>query len=163
MNTQEDKLWVAMLKRKYLKNHTLANWPSSRSVSHTWRSIKKTNVITQMGTKWVIGNGNDIDLWNDQWCGDKPLGLKFFGTHTSSNQKVSDIIDSNGAWNLFVIPSLLDVETVNTIHNIHLTNFSNATDRPTWFGSQDGKFSVSAAYEVINKEIIYKDGIGFGN
>lgn len=65
MNTQEDKLWVAMLKRKYLKNHTLANWPSSRSVSHTWRSIKKTNVITQMGTKWVIGNGNDIDLWND--------------------------------------------------------------------------------------------------
>lgn len=75
----------------------MAYWPSSRPASHTWRSIKKIHKITQKGSKWVIGSATDIDLWNDWWCGDEPLGLKFPGTHVCSNKKVSDIIGRNGA------------------------------------------------------------------
>lgn len=38
------------------------------------------------------------------------------------------------------------------IRNIHLPLYSNLPDHPHWVGSQDGKFTVVAAYETLNIE-----------
>lgn len=54
-----------------------------------------------------LGNGEDIDLWNDWWCGDGPLGVKLSGLHVNSNMKVKDIIDANGTWNFNPISSIV--------------------------------------------------------
>lgn len=76
LKTKYDCLWVDLIKKKYLRNHTVDSWPRERAASHTWRSIKDTNHIVQSGTKWSIGNGQGIDLWNDWWCGEGPLAKK---------------------------------------------------------------------------------------
>lgn len=88
MKTNKDCLWVNILRNKYLRHHSIDSWPKDCVASHTWRGIKNTHKFIQQGTKWKIGNGNDIDLWKDWWCGDCPLASKFPGHHVNLGMKV---------------------------------------------------------------------------
>lgn len=59
---QDDSLWANILRDKYLKHCTLQTWPRNRSASHSWRSIIHTRDIIKEGTKWIIGDGQSVDL-----------------------------------------------------------------------------------------------------
>ncbi|KAL7173273.1 hypothetical protein ACSBR2_032688 [Camellia fascicularis] len=41
MLSGKDKLWCEILHSKYLRKHSIFNWPLERSSSHTWKNIHK--------------------------------------------------------------------------------------------------------------------------
>lgn len=111
-----------------------------------------TNHIVQSGTKWSIGNGQGIDLWNDWWCGEGPLAKKFPGNHVNTGSKVSDIMGDNQTWFLDNISHIIDRDTSELINNIYLVGFTSESDQPCWTHAGNGIFSASSAYEFICKE-----------
>lgn len=78
-----------------------------------------TREVLQKGTKWSIGDGTLVDLWNDWRCGLGPLAIKYPGAHTLLSTKVSEIID-NGSWNLELIDHIVDDTSRNDIAKVIL-------------------------------------------
>ncbi|KAI8550987.1 hypothetical protein RHMOL_Rhmol06G0149600 [Rhododendron molle] len=150
-NQEEGGLWAAILRDKYLCNHSLQSWPKSRPASFIWKSIVDTKKVLEQGMKWIIGDGKSVHIWHDWWCGDKPLALAFPGEHVNSSQKVETLI-VNGNWVLDDIAPYVDVQTLESINAIHIPVYTQSIDHPTWEGSGNGNFSISAAYEIINKD-----------
>ena len=35
--------------------------------SYIWRSILSAREVIKMGSRWVIGNGRRVHIWNDKW------------------------------------------------------------------------------------------------
>ncbi|KAI8570479.1 hypothetical protein RHMOL_Rhmol01G0037200 [Rhododendron molle] len=151
-NQEEGGLWAAILRDKYLCNHSLQSWPKSRPASFIWKSIVDTKKVLEQGMKWIIGDGKSVHIWHDWWCGDKPLALAFPGEHVNSSQKVETLI-VNGNWVLDDIAPYVDVQTLESINAIHIPVYTQSIDHPTWEGSGNGNFSISAAYEIINKDV----------
>lgn len=133
MMTEHGSLWTSVLRDKYLTNHSLLTWPTNRACSHTWKSIIHTLPILKKGTKWTIGDGQNVSLWKDWWCGDEPLGNKYLGPHVDSGLMVKDIIDNN-AWDLNCITPLVSSQTLADILNIHIPMYSNTPDSLLWIG-----------------------------
>lgn len=102
--------------------------------------------------------------WLDRWIPTlenfKPLPL----AHTvdiSSSLKVSDlIIQNNRVWNLPLLTSLFQQESINEILKIPLPNSKLCSDSLFWTIIQNGKFSVKSAHHLVlsiastTKEII---------
>ncbi|GMQ11051.1 hypothetical protein CsSME_00053819 [Camellia sinensis var. sinensis] len=60
--TNSNELWCEVLKTKYLKTHSLSNWPTRRQASHTWKSIIKNRDVLDKNIKWHIGTGEQVSL-----------------------------------------------------------------------------------------------------
>lgn len=153
MIINEECLWVNILWNKYLKNHSISTWPSHRPTSHIWRSITNTNKWLEKGIKWIIGNGETIDLWKDWWSGDGPLCVQYQGPHTNANVKVRSIINDNGSMGLGICFLFLILLMIRIIQAIHLPLYATNKDQPSWVGSTDGRFSTAAAYNLINRDV----------
>lgn len=46
----------------------------------------------------------------------------------------------------------MDVNTLEAINAINLPTYTQNVDHPIWVGSENERFKVSAAYDLINKE-----------
>lgn len=149
--TNDNNLWVTILRDKYLRNHTIQSWPIGRNASHTWRSIMHIRHILEKGTKWTIGDGKSVDLWKDWWCGNGTLANRYPGPHTEEHIKVEAIID-NGTWNLSSIEHIVDEGTCNDILNIKLPSYSQVIDHPSWGDSVNGLCTASPAYDMIKDD-----------
>lgn len=96
----------------------------------------------QKGTRWTIGNGQAIDFWNDWWCGECPLGIKFLGVHVNSRMEASGFIGVNQSWDLTFIMHLFDSKSIEIINNVHIPFYINNVDQPSWASTADGGFST---------------------
>ncbi|KAI8563661.1 hypothetical protein RHMOL_Rhmol03G0126400 [Rhododendron molle] len=150
VSNEEEGLWVSILRDKYLSNHSISSWPRRRPASHTWRSILDTKLVMDKGVKWIIGDGKSVSIWHDWWCGEKPLALSHPGSHTTSSQKVESLI-IDGQWALGEIEQFLDMDSLAAINSISLPIYTQGPDHPSWVGSGNGQFTISAAYDIITK------------
>ncbi|XP_026452273.1 uncharacterized protein LOC113352696 [Papaver somniferum] len=62
-----------LLKAKYFRRVSFWDTTSPSRASWSWRSILKGKNIIKDGLRWAIGNGEQVDVWRDVWCSDKPL------------------------------------------------------------------------------------------
>lgn len=150
VSNQDESLWANIFSDKYLRNHTISSWPRSRSASYVWKSIVDTKQVLEQGVKWIIGNGKNVSIWHDWWCGDEPLALSHPGDHTNNNHKVENLI-VNGNWCLEDIAQYVDDATLESMRTITLPMYTQSFDLPSWVGTENGAFSISAAFNVINK------------
>ncbi|GKU90363.1 hypothetical protein SLEP1_g4364 [Rubroshorea leprosula] len=63
-----EKPWCQAIKHKYLHSASFSSCNPTPSSSITWRSILKTRDVLQLGTRWRVGSGCNIQLWNDIWA-----------------------------------------------------------------------------------------------
>lgn len=61
--TEDNNLWVQIVKNKYLKNEEFLNNKIRQNYSCAWKGILKARVVVIMGLRWVVGNGEDICFW----------------------------------------------------------------------------------------------------
>jgi hypothetical protein len=104
--------WAKLLKDRVLRD----NKPIRHHIySSIWSSVKDEFTTLMDNSTWLLGTGEDINFWNDSWCG-IPLSEHFNIPHHISSvltSKVSDYIH-NGQWNI----PIQFTQAFNNINNI---------------------------------------------
>jgi hypothetical protein len=79
-------------KRKTIQHHIF---------SSIWSSIKDEFGVIMDNSLWLLGNGEEINFWNDNWCGTPLVDLFNIPSHIGQflSSRVSDYIQ-HGQWNL---------------------------------------------------------------
>lgn len=150
--TDHNKLWCRVLQDKYLRRHSIYNWPMERRASHVWKSICRYRDILRQGVKWNVGNGAHISLWHDWWCGLQPLAHNYSVPQVNNLDKVSSLLDEEGKWNTESIANIVTPQDLQEITKIHRPRFVTYTDAPTWIGTAVGTFSTASAYRIISNQ-----------
>ena len=72
--TEEDALWMRVLKRKYCSNKRLNAVNMDRlPCSQIWRAIKKGRETFNEGSMWVVHRGSTLSFWLDNWTCKGPI------------------------------------------------------------------------------------------
>ncbi|KAF6143323.1 hypothetical protein GIB67_039106 [Kingdonia uniflora] len=120
--------------------------------SSIWAGVRGALEDVSAHSGWVIGDGDFIDLWRDNWC--SPLSLKDMINDdaipwSDLKAKVSYII-TEGRWsipnNLQLIFDRFGVD----IHTIKINH--HKPDRRVWKPDLIGKFSAKGAFEFIRNK-----------
>ncbi|MCI46276.1 RNA-directed DNA polymerase (Reverse transcriptase), partial [Trifolium medium] len=64
MNSSED--WAVLLKSKVLRKQGIISHHISSSI---WSSIKDSHAELMENSSWLLGKGDNINFWLDDWCG----------------------------------------------------------------------------------------------
>lgn len=70
-------------------------------MSSVWHGVKYHLDSVLQNSLWIVGKGDQINLWTDNWLGEPLVTLFHIDTffHSSFSGKVSEVI-ANGTWNL---------------------------------------------------------------
>jgi hypothetical protein len=143
MNSQSS--WARLLKDRVFRN----NRPIQHHIfSSIWSSVKEEVGEMLQNSIWTIGNGENINFWNDNWCG-IPLS-DFFNipAHTRPllTSKVSDYL-VDGIWSL-PLQLTQAYNNLNYIVNQAVIPLepTQAQDQILWKPSATGDLSLKAAY-----------------
>ncbi|GAU31744.1 hypothetical protein TSUD_146310 [Trifolium subterraneum] len=66
-----EESWAQILRNRALRNGKVIGHHISSSL---WSSIKSEFSCLMENSNWLVGNGKDIKLWEDSWCGE-PLQI----------------------------------------------------------------------------------------
>ncbi|GLU24096.1 hypothetical protein SLE2022_400600 [Rubroshorea leprosula] len=150
-----EKPWCQAIKHKYLHSANFSSCKPTPSSSITWRSILKTRDVVQLGTRWRVGSGCNIQLWNDIWVGNSTLLESTIAPVPQHllGMKVSDII-SNSNWNLIQLTDLLPENVLQLIAAIPLSITGHLNDQIYWNAASCGDFTVKSAFSLIQQSRI---------
>ena len=62
-----DSLVARIYKARYYPHGDVLQAKLGSSPSYAWRSIKSGLEVIKRGTRWRVGNGNLIHIWEDKW------------------------------------------------------------------------------------------------
>ena len=62
-----DTLWAKVLKAIYFPNSSYLSCESPRNIHHIRKAIQHGKRHLIQGMRWVISNGNNIQIWEDKW------------------------------------------------------------------------------------------------
>jgi ribonuclease HI len=148
--TQPESMVAQTFKAKYHpKKSFLEAELGNKCVSYTWRSIKKASWILNKGGLWTIGNGEQVNIWKDNWL-PRQQGHKVWTTKGAANQqRVKDlIIPEIKCWNRQLISDLFLHFEAEQITQIPITNLTRP-DEFSWPMTKDGSYTVRSGYQAI--------------
>lgn len=136
-------LLARVYKAKYFRKTNFLEAKASPSSSYAWRSIIQTQSLISKGIKWIVGNGENIRLWKDNWLqGDTDLFPTSPGAELYPMMMVKDLfISGTREWDISKIRSLVREEDVA----------KNLRIRPSWTLQQDTlcwRFGTTGTYTV---------------
>ena len=97
--TNSSSLAARILKAKYFPYEDILNASLGNSPSFTWRSIFQSIEVIKSGTRWRVGNGRLIHIWEDTWL-PSPSTFKFISPPRDFGDfpMVSSLIDQDTKW-----------------------------------------------------------------
>ncbi|XP_058749860.1 uncharacterized protein LOC131622856 [Vicia villosa] len=143
-------LMERFFKGRYYPNCNVAEAGLGFSPSYAWRSILSAKDFVMKGSRWRIGDGEKVRIWEDNWipslAGFKPIIRPLA---SSSVSLVSSLIDKEvGCWDLDKVKEVIgDVEAAHVI-GIPLSA-ELGEDTLIWNAEKDGEFSVKTAYHQL--------------
>jgi hypothetical protein len=69
---EHDSLCARVLKAKYYPSGDLLNADLKKGSSYTWQSMWSGIQTLKKGCIWRVGDGVDINIWDDAWIPDSP-------------------------------------------------------------------------------------------
>ena len=109
--TNEDSIWVRVMRAKYLKQQNFLLCPKKASDSPVWKSILSCRPLLRKGMVWKVGNGNEISFLYDNWIEDQSL-IQLLGIDNNP------ILDPNAKVSEFIRNALWDIQKLNqTLQN----------------------------------------------
>jgi hypothetical protein len=127
--------------------------PSHSAPSWLWKGILSSQPVISKGACHRIHQHSSIPIWNSPWV---PIIQSFSPSPAfpsflqSSDMVVSDLINQNATWNIPLISSLFDSQSVREIQKI-VINTSPYLEF-LWTPSPSGKFSSSSTYRFISSQ-----------
>ncbi|KAK9983991.1 hypothetical protein SO802_033516 [Lithocarpus litseifolius] len=117
--------------------------------------LTKTFTRDEKGTRWRVGNGRKIHIWEDKWL---PTPTKFKIISPPSDfgdfPMVSSLIDKDTKWwKADVVYSLFLPFEANTILSI-LLSYNLPNDSLIWTGNKHGTFTIKSAYHIALSMVI---------
>jgi hypothetical protein len=95
--THPKSLVAQILKAKYYPKEHFMKATAKHNMIYTLRSIMHASCVLKNGCLWTIGNGDNIDLWEDNWIHKRGNASTWSSKPDSTNyQKVKDILVENG-------------------------------------------------------------------
>jgi hypothetical protein len=67
IQTQPQSLMARTLKAKYFPQTSLWKAKPKQGINYSWRSILQVNWVIKKGSYWAVGNGESINIWQDNW------------------------------------------------------------------------------------------------
>ena len=121
--------------------------------SYIWRSILSAREVITRGSRWVIGNGRRVHIWNDRW-------LPVADTYKVISPKVQirggvemvlGLMDDEGrGWNAELIRTIFLPHEAEVILGIPIIPMA-PEDSQVWTKTPNGTFSINSAYKVAYK------------
>jgi len=145
----ENTLVASLLKAWYFPNCSIFEAELGSHPSFTWRSILSAGTLVEKGSRWLVGDGDTLDIWHSRWL---PRSVTF-APYTpkpldGSISKVSDLIDyEQGGWKEGLIRELFLQGDAETILDIPLCS-SWPRDKLIWHYTSNGRFTVQSAYQL---------------
>ena len=140
-------LMALMYKARYFPNGDILNASISSNSSYAWRSIHKSIEILQQGTRWRVGNGKTIHIWDDRWL-PTPTTYKVISPRKDFGDFliVSALIDQDTRrWRTDILNRVFLGFEVEKILSI-LIPYYPQEDQLIWVGNKKGIFTVKSAY-----------------
>lgn len=157
---KEDSLVARLLKAKYYPGCGLFDAELGSKPSFTWRSLHGARWVVDKGTRWLVGNGESINVWTSPWI-PRPRGFRVVTTSGSDNAslKVSHVINNlSREWNKELLYETFLPIDVELILSIPLSEEPH-NDRRIWHYTTSGEFTVKSAYHLI-RDICKDEGGG---
>lgn len=136
----------SLLQKRFLSYGT----PKSRYFkSSIWLGVKDKLSLVSSNTRWIIGNGENILLWFDNWMDSSLVSMLGLPSHLFPSLKANlAFVINDGKWN---IPrTILDFPLVAAqIMQITLS-VTPLSDKRVWIHSPDGQLSAKLAYQFLN-------------
>jgi hypothetical protein len=112
-------------------------------------NILKASWILKKGCFWIVGNDNNIRIWEDRWI--NPQAGKSTWTPKPANPTittVNELIDpSLNRWKTQLISQTFWPIETNQILQIPLPS-PNIEDTISWQGTKDGTYTVRSGYNA---------------
>ena len=149
--TNPRSLAACILKAKYFPYCDVLNASLGSKPSYTWWSIYNSLEVLKRGTRWRVGNGRRIHIWDDKWL-PTPSTFKVITPPplriTEDYPMVSSLIDPDTRWwKIDSVRALFLPVDADAILKIPLS-FNLPKDRIIWIGNKKGEFSVKSAYFI---------------
>jgi ribonuclease HI len=147
--TAPDSLMAKTLKAKYFPKHQFLHAKRGNRPSYSWQSIQQSSWILKKGCYWLVGNGKNINIWDDRWISPQEGNTTWSIKPTNSNlEHVSDLINhTSQQWNTHLISqNFIPIEADNIL-KLPLTNTSDE-DLICWQGTKDGHYTVRSGYNA---------------
>lgn len=141
-----------LLKARYFPTTGILDASIGRYASYTWRSLWEARWIVEKGSRWIVGDGYSLNIWESKWL----PRLCSFRVITPFNPqtaliRVGDLIDRDlGEWRVDMVDSIFLPIDVDVIKSIPLST-DWPPDRLTWHYSVTGSFTVKSAYYLIQE------------
>ena len=153
-------LVTRVLKWKCFPTGDVLNAKLGSLPSYSWRSIHSSLEVIKNGSRWRVGNGKLIHIWDDRWL-PTPSTYKVISPPNGNPEfpMVSALIDPiTKWWNVNLVRATFLPFEADTILRIPLTH-SMPKDKIIWFGNSRGEFTVKSAYHIaFNLIEAKKDG-----
>jgi hypothetical protein len=132
-------LVARMFKAKYFPKCDFLKAKQGQNMSYAWQSILKASWILKKGCAWQVGNGKNINIWEDRWINPQ-AGSTIWSKkpETTHLQNVSDLINEDTMqWKDQVLNQNFYPMEAAQISAILLAN-KNSEDLISWYGTKMG-------------------------
>ncbi|GAU31405.1 hypothetical protein TSUD_370540 [Trifolium subterraneum] len=135
--------WATLLKARVFRSKNVIH---HHIFSSLWSSIKEEFGVIKDNSAWILGDGEDINFWNDNWCGTPlaeffniPLHVRPLLTSTVSDYLV------DGQWSIPEQLSHAFPQLCNTLNQVTIP-LEHAPDQLLWKHTDSGDLSLKDAY-----------------
>ncbi|KAJ8429305.1 hypothetical protein Cgig2_027674 [Carnegiea gigantea] len=157
---KDGNLLVArLLRTRYYLHGDLFNASLGIHPSFTWRSLMDARQVVLCGSRWLVGDGSLLNVWDDRWLS-RPLSFKPVTPKPIewSNIKVSDLIDRDSAsWKTELVRQIFLECDIELILSIPLCDSWPTNNLIRHHHPQD-LFSIHSAYHMLVSNSIANAG-----
>ncbi|KAL9448689.1 hypothetical protein AB3S75_016060 [Citrus x aurantiifolia] len=145
-----NSLVAKVLKARYFKHDGFMNAKLGSKPSFVWRSVLWGRQVIQKGSRWRIGNGENIKVYKTNWI-PRPSTFRPISAPTMApDTTVAELIDSEQHWKEKLICDHFRGEDAKAISQIPLPRRPH-DDQLIWHYDKRGQYSVKSGYQVAMK------------
>lgn len=141
-------LWVCVLKSLYFPDTDFSKAKRKRNDSWVWASLLHGKEVVMSSARWMVSNGNNIDIRNDKWLASGDI-VEI--NENSVLRLVQDIIDPvTKSWDVYKIRNNFPAPTAFKILQTPMAWHCDA-DILWWPNAKSGEYFVKSGYFHLKK------------